>query len=56
MRIVFLKDRGVDLRVYATSPEFALCPEEEGQERTECMTRGVQLFETVYSERLKSPG
>ena len=56
MRIVFLKDRGVDLRVYATSPEFAICPEEEGQERTGCMTRGVQLFETVYSERLKSPG
>ena len=55
MRIVFLRDRGVDLTVYATSPEFTTCPNGDGQERTECMARGAQLFETVYSERLTSP-
>ena len=55
MRIVFLRDGGVDLAVYATGPEFATCPDGEGQERTECMTRGVQSFARVYSRRLKSP-
>ena len=55
MRIVFLRNGGVDLAVYATGPEFATCPDGEGHERTECMTRGVQSFARVYSERLKSP-
>jgi hypothetical protein len=55
MRLAFRRDGAVELHVYATTAEFLLCGDAEGEDVATCMAEGVNAFEEVYSSQLRQP-